>query len=214
MLSVTMLSGCACLLFFFLSSRRRHTRYWRDWSSDVCSSDLILWIKDQANRFLTFPGKGGRGQQAGAGHGRGRHSGLLDEVPPCLTGTGGMVWVGAHGLTADSRLFARRWRGNIIRVLHLGFGFRGNLLAGRAVLCAPVFPMAMLKRSGQRSARPALIRVYPRPPARDLSESVVSVSRNIFKNGLPYCCNRSSSRFVQSQLLHAHSRHRQEIGRA
>src|SRR3712207_2022965 len=28
------------LLFFFFSSRRRHTRYWRDWSSDVCSSDL------------------------------------------------------------------------------------------------------------------------------------------------------------------------------
>src|SRR5258707_10288832 len=26
--------------FFFFSSRRRHTRYWRDWSSDVCSSDL------------------------------------------------------------------------------------------------------------------------------------------------------------------------------
>src|SRR5947209_20074060 len=24
----------------FLSSRRRHTSYWRDWSSDVCSSDL------------------------------------------------------------------------------------------------------------------------------------------------------------------------------
>src|SRR3712207_1963393 len=28
-------------LFFFFSSRRRHTRYWRDWSSDVCSSDLF-----------------------------------------------------------------------------------------------------------------------------------------------------------------------------
>src|SRR5438445_3963484 len=26
--------------FFFFSSRRRHTRCWRDWSSDVCSSDL------------------------------------------------------------------------------------------------------------------------------------------------------------------------------
>src|SRR3712207_8032320 len=25
---------------FFFSSRRRHTRYWRDWSPDVCSSDL------------------------------------------------------------------------------------------------------------------------------------------------------------------------------
>src|SRR5882757_3760143 len=29
-------------IIFFFSSRRRHTRYWRDWSSDVCSSDLIL----------------------------------------------------------------------------------------------------------------------------------------------------------------------------
>src|SRR3712207_604391 len=28
---------------FFFSSRRRHTRYWRDWSSDVCSSDIATW---------------------------------------------------------------------------------------------------------------------------------------------------------------------------
>src|SRR5438105_14525868 len=28
------------LCFFFFSSRRRHTRSTRDWSSDVCSSDL------------------------------------------------------------------------------------------------------------------------------------------------------------------------------
>src|SRR5690606_13664497 len=27
--------------FFFFSSRRRHTRFSRDWSSDVCSSDLV-----------------------------------------------------------------------------------------------------------------------------------------------------------------------------
>src|SRR5690625_7046671 len=27
-------------VFFFFSSRRRHTRWPRDWSSDVCSSDL------------------------------------------------------------------------------------------------------------------------------------------------------------------------------
>src|SRR5690625_7922606 len=26
---------------FFFSSRRRHTRWPRDWSSDVCSSDLV-----------------------------------------------------------------------------------------------------------------------------------------------------------------------------
>src|SRR3712207_8525068 len=30
-------------ILFFFSSRRRHTRYWRDWSSDVCSSDLELY---------------------------------------------------------------------------------------------------------------------------------------------------------------------------
>src|SRR5207245_6491134 len=29
------------LLIFFFSSRRRHTRCYRDWSSDVCSSDLL-----------------------------------------------------------------------------------------------------------------------------------------------------------------------------
>src|SRR6266704_3975344 len=29
------------MIFFFFSSRRRHTRSKRDWSSDVCSSDLI-----------------------------------------------------------------------------------------------------------------------------------------------------------------------------
>src|SRR5947209_11177219 len=37
--------GCSVLflvVFFFFSSRRRHTRYWRDWSSDVCSSDLSI----------------------------------------------------------------------------------------------------------------------------------------------------------------------------
>src|SRR5207302_4180011 len=32
---------CSCFFFFFFfSSRRRHTRFSRDWSSDLCSSDL------------------------------------------------------------------------------------------------------------------------------------------------------------------------------
>src|SRR3712207_8108560 len=31
--------------YVFFSSRRRHTRYWRDWSSDVCSSDLWLGLQ-------------------------------------------------------------------------------------------------------------------------------------------------------------------------
>src|SRR2546421_8462144 len=38
------MSACMALTvssFFFFSSRRRHTRSDRDWSSDVCSSDLL-----------------------------------------------------------------------------------------------------------------------------------------------------------------------------
>src|SRR5438876_7009501 len=31
--------------FFFFSSRRRHTRWTGDWSSDVCSSDLLLALR-------------------------------------------------------------------------------------------------------------------------------------------------------------------------
>src|SRR5258707_7033151 len=37
-------------VFFFFSSRRRHTRYWRDWSSDVCSSDLRLRLVRERGR--------------------------------------------------------------------------------------------------------------------------------------------------------------------
>src|SRR6266508_4265961 len=34
------------VVFFFFSSRRRHTRWPRDWSSDVCSSDLVVISPD------------------------------------------------------------------------------------------------------------------------------------------------------------------------
>src|SRR5689334_20314555 len=36
------------LVFFFFSSRRRHTRWNCDWSSDVCSSDLVGYAKPRA----------------------------------------------------------------------------------------------------------------------------------------------------------------------
>src|SRR6266481_8082949 len=50
------------VIFFFFSSRRRHTRWNCDWSSDVCSSDLrvydptihawrIYWIDPARNTF-------------------------------------------------------------------------------------------------------------------------------------------------------------------
>src|SRR2546427_7595475 len=52
--ALRVIGGCRCVLFrtlsswdafFFFSSRRRHTRFDCDWSSDVCSSDLWLRTK-------------------------------------------------------------------------------------------------------------------------------------------------------------------------
>src|SRR6266496_1267626 len=54
------------LFFFFFSSRRRHTRSLRDWSADVCSSDLARHLGAQVSqvgvqRLLGRLERGGRG---------------------------------------------------------------------------------------------------------------------------------------------------------
>src|SRR5690606_39827869 len=49
--------------FFFFSSRRRHTRFSRDWSSDVCSSDLDL-VAPGVEVTVPFP-KNGLGTVSG-----------------------------------------------------------------------------------------------------------------------------------------------------
>src|SRR5690349_15574576 len=44
------------IIFFFFSSRRRHTRSLRDWSSDVCSSDLKIGpLLQVTQRMLQIP---------------------------------------------------------------------------------------------------------------------------------------------------------------
>src|SRR5439155_7264502 len=40
----------AVFFFFFFSSRRRHTRWPRDWSSDVCSSDLWSFVPKESKK--------------------------------------------------------------------------------------------------------------------------------------------------------------------
>src|SRR2546430_8571944 len=49
------------LVFFFFSSRRRHTRFDCDWSSDVCSSDLppvpdrlFIWHLGKSRKVATL----------------------------------------------------------------------------------------------------------------------------------------------------------------
>src|SRR6476469_8237507 len=41
--------------FFFFSSRRRHTRYIGDWSSDVCSSDLVSVNANIGDAYVMVP---------------------------------------------------------------------------------------------------------------------------------------------------------------
>src|SRR5690348_18226312 len=43
------------MYFFFFSSRRRHTRWTGDWSSDVCSSDLVPIAGNAAQNAFIQP---------------------------------------------------------------------------------------------------------------------------------------------------------------
>src|SRR5476651_2321819 len=63
----------SALHIFFFSRRRRHTRYWRDWSSDVCSSDLHIDPEDQP-----------RSQAARTRHGRAGDNAHQHPWPPLL----------------------------------------------------------------------------------------------------------------------------------
>src|SRR5260370_1844242 len=46
----TLARASSLLCIFFFSSRRRHTRFKCDWSSDVCSSDLVAKVLHHAER--------------------------------------------------------------------------------------------------------------------------------------------------------------------
>src|SRR5690606_40675478 len=52
--------GCFPRNFFF-SSRRRHTRFSRDWSSDVCSSDLKKLVAIFSQKQVDAIGNSRRG---------------------------------------------------------------------------------------------------------------------------------------------------------
>src|SRR5690606_40377615 len=73
-------------IFFFFSSRRRHTRFSRDWSSDVCSSDLIADAAAELEAELVLPAR--EGELVVAEHGRGVHEelGPEDVVPASAEG--------------------------------------------------------------------------------------------------------------------------------
>src|SRR5437879_7099874 len=69
-------------LVFFFSSRRRHTRYIGDWSSDVCSSDLPGHLETMGTAKGRIPETAPwpRARHGGTCAGRGRH---LDRQHGC-----------------------------------------------------------------------------------------------------------------------------------
>src|SRR2546426_7601604 len=54
------------MIFFFFSSRRRHTRLQGDWSSDVCSSDLLQGHARPQRRLLEDQREGPPGERRAA----------------------------------------------------------------------------------------------------------------------------------------------------
>src|SRR2546422_10075318 len=94
------------LFFFFFSSRRRHTRCSRDWSSDVCSSDLEskpMNADDQVCVAGLLEGGAALSIHYRGGHSRGTN--LLWEI----NGTEGDLQVTADG--GQAQIFEMTVRG-------------------------------------------------------------------------------------------------------
>src|SRR6266487_5003230 len=118
---------------FFFSSRRRHTRWTGDWSSDVCSSDL-----DVHSRRIFLDKKGADSVWAARFVQRGKHDEQIGDGAVCdkylapvenvlgavLDGRGGKaecvraaIWF-AHGVAADERAVTKA--GQVFFLLRLG----------------------------------------------------------------------------------------------
>src|SRR5439155_4072148 len=68
-------------LMFYFSSRRRHTRWPRDWSSDVCSSDLISGAGvERCDRMTTLRSPAARGQAGNSPTLRARGHGFQERL--------------------------------------------------------------------------------------------------------------------------------------
>src|SRR3712207_6927144 len=93
------------IFFFFFSSRRRHTRYWRDWSSDVCSSDLSTHDRAQIERF-------GQEQLAPA-----EREELAGDPGGSLGGTADLFELGAHrsGERRGGKECRSRWAADTLK---------------------------------------------------------------------------------------------------
>src|SRR5690606_40486868 len=93
-------------VLFFFSSRRRHTRFSREWSSDVCSSDLAAVLPRAGQRDLAVRDEVDR--PGGAAPLRDR---LAGGVLPLLEPPGER----AEDLRSEERRVGKEWRSGWLR---------------------------------------------------------------------------------------------------
>src|SRR5216683_458627 len=135
-------------LFFFFSSRRRHTRSDRDWSSDVCSSDLSFRYPERSPWNARSGGNGApqappvlrevdltlrRGEVVAlVGQSGGGKTTLMNLVPRFADPTAGRVLIDGHDLREVS---LRSLRAQVALVAQETFLFndtvRANIAYGR-----------------------------------------------------------------------------------
>src|SRR5204862_753549 len=87
-------------LFFFFSSRRRHTRSLRDWSSDVCSSDLAETEFAHSQPYPDYIAN----SVSAHGEGRGENVGGIWEIRP-----GADTWM-AKSIRSEERRVGKECR--------------------------------------------------------------------------------------------------------
>src|SRR5690606_40055969 len=90
---------------FFFSSRRRHTRFSRDWSSDVCSSDLSGGPPVRVAAAGGLRGReGGPGEADGGVAGRGPGAGGGPVVRPAGCAAGDRAQAARQGRSEERRV--------------------------------------------------------------------------------------------------------------
>src|SRR5690606_40396433 len=115
----------AYVLFFF-SSRRRHTRFSRDWSSDVCSSDLEIMSDELRRAFnrAVWGAADDEGQPARLG----RRDGTLRYIDALGNSYADRVWVTLDGNHGQSETVARCTTVPHVRNLPVRVAMRRGLL--------------------------------------------------------------------------------------
>src|SRR6266480_1863075 len=115
--------------FFFFSSRRRHTRLTCDWSSDVCSSDLLLHQRSPGGGYLTWAQ---RGWEWFSGRGFIGPAGLVnDGITRDCQNNGGTTWTYNQGVILGG-----------LAALSEITGDRGYLAQGDAIAAAALRGLA------------------------------------------------------------------------